>query len=176
MNHSVVRALVVATMPSAILAGVMARRIVGPIAATSVVVAGVVARRVIGTLPAHTVVVLGVVARGVIGAGRRRPHTTLVIMGVVPGWIVGRVRSCRPAPMMVMAAVARGIVMPPPDHLDLGRVLESVVDLMPQAAARGQRHAPLQGLQCESSGAPSSMRYHDASSYSPSERHRASPV
>jgi hypothetical protein len=163
-------------MAAVVVAGIVARRVVGALPAGAVVVAGVVSREIVGALPAGAVVVVGVVARRVVGAGRGRLHAAVVIVRVVSGGIVGPVCGHPPAMVLVMGVVAREIIVPTPDHPDLGRVLESVVDLMSQPAGGGQRHAPLQGLQRESSLASSSMRYHERLSCSVREIHRASPI
>jgi hypothetical protein len=111
---------------------------------------------------AAAVVVADVVARRVVGAGRGRLHAAVVIVEVVARRIVNPVGGHRPtAAMMVMGIVPRRIVVPAPHHVDLGRVIRSVVNPMAQRADRGGRHSPLHRFQDETPLDPFTVCSHD---------------
>jgi hypothetical protein len=141
---------------------VVAALVVGTVAA--VVVVGVMPHLIVGAVPAGTVVivgVVGVVAREVIGALRGGLRAAMVVVGVVARRIVNSVGGRRPDAAMMMGVVARRIIVPAPHHVDLGRVIQSMVRPMAHGADRGERHSPLHRFQVETPLNPSTVYFHD---------------
>jgi hypothetical protein len=133
-------------------------------AVSAMVIADIMPRPVIGT--ASAVVIVGVVPGRVIGAAHCGSRAAAIIIGVVPGRVIGALAKFLLSAAVVVGVVARRVVVPTPHHVHFRRVIVPVVmmDALGQAADRGERHAPFQGLQRELLAMPSLVGIHGLAS------------
>jgi hypothetical protein len=136
-------------------------------AVSAVVIAGIMPRPVIGAAAAVVIVgVIGVVPGRVVGAARCGWRAAAVIIGVVPGRVIGAMGRGSRAAAVIVSIVPCRVVVPTPHHVDFRRVIVPVVmmDALGQAADRGERHAPFQGLKRELLAMPSLVGIHGLAS------------
>jgi hypothetical protein len=132
-------------------------------AVSAPVIADIMPRTVIG--PAVIVGIIGVVPGRVIGGARYGLRAAAIIIGVVAGRVIGAVAEFLLSAAVVVGVVARGVVVPTPHHVNFRRVIVPVmVDALDQAADRGERHPPFQGLQRELLAMPSLVGIHGLAS------------
>src|SRR5262249_28428446 len=121
-------------------------------AVSAVVIAGIMPRPVIGAAAVVVIVgVIGVVPGRVVDAARCGWRAAAIIIGVVAGRVIGAVAEFLLSAAVVVGVVPGWVVVPTPHQVSFRRVVVPVVmmDALGQAADRGERHAPFQGLQRE---------------------------